>query len=200
MDLDIISKIVIFWVIFFITPGPVWISVMETTRKLSNASVWDFFVKTFLPVNLLVQATQATICVIFVDLVSRVFSEIGLWLYISGASYILYLSYKVISSKQSNVTLHLSFSNLAMVMLLSPKIWILFPSGAITATLLEKGIIINSLIFSASMVLISSAAFVLYAAIGKIGTKLLNDNFSYLSFLLLILFSGFLFTEAISLT
>jgi hypothetical protein len=65
---------------------------------------------------------------------------------------------------------------------------------------LEKGIIINSLIFSASMVLISSAAFVLYAAIGKIGTKLLNDNFSYLSFLLLILFSGFLFTEAISLT
>jgi hypothetical protein len=200
MELDIISKIVIFWVIFFVTPGPVWISVMETTRRLSNASIWEFFAKTFLPVIIFVQATQAIICVIFVDLVSRFFSEIGLWLYISGASYILYLSYKVINCKLSDVTLHLSFSNLAMVMLLSPKIWILFPSGAMTAILLEKGIVINSLIFSALMVLIASAGFVLYAVIGKIGTKLLNDNFSYFSFLLLILFSGFLFTEAINLT
>ena len=200
MDLGIINKVILFWVIFFITPGPVWVSVMETTRKLSNASIWNFFVKTFLPVNLSIQVTQAVICVIFVDLVSRVFSDIGLWFYILGGSYILYLSYKVISSKQSNINLDLSFSNLAMVMLLSPKIWLLFPSGAIIATKLEQGIIVNSLVFSVSMLIVSSVMFVLYVVIGKIGTKLLKDNFSYLSFLLLILFSVFLFTEAINLT
>ena len=200
MDLGIINKVILFWVIFFITPGPVWVSVMETTRKLSNASIWNFFVKTFLPVNLSIQVTQAVICVIFVDLVSRVFSDIGLWFYILGGSYILYLSYKVIGSKQSNINLDLSFSNLAMVMLLSPKIWLLFPSGAIIATKLEQGIIVNSLVFSVSMLIVSSVMFVLYVVIGKIGTKLLKDNFSYLSFLLLILFSVFLFTEAINLT
>ena len=200
MDLGIINKVILFWVIFFITPGPVWVSVMETTRKLSNTSIWDFFVKIFLPVNLSIQVTQAVICVIFVDLVSRVFSDIGLWFYILGGSYILYLSYKVIGSKQSNINLDLSFSNLAMVMLLSPKIWLLFPSGAIIATKLEQGIIVNSLVFSASMLIVSSVMFILYVVIGKIGTKLLKDNFSYLSFLLLILFSVFLFTEAINLT
>ena len=87
-----------------------------------------------------------------------------------------------------------------MVMLLSPKIWLLFPSGAIIATKLEQGIIVNSLVFSVSMLIVSSVMFVLYVVIGKIGTKLLKDNFSYLSFLLLILFSVFLFTEAINLT
>ncbi len=63
MDLGIINKVILFWVIFFITPGPVWVSVMETTRKLSNASIWNFFVKTFLPVNLSIQVTQAVIYV-----------------------------------------------------------------------------------------------------------------------------------------
>jgi len=199
MDLSIVNKIMLFWVIFFITPGPVWVSIMETTKNLSNISIWKFFIKTFLPVNLSVQVTQAVICIIFVDLVSRVFSDIGLWFYILGGSYILYLSYKVLSSKQSNINFELSFSKLSMVMLLSPKIWLLFPSGAIIATQLEQGIIINSLVFSISMLVVSNLMFVLYVVIGKMGTKLLKDNFSYLSFLLLVLFSVFLFTEAINL-
>jgi threonine/homoserine/homoserine lactone efflux protein len=199
MDLSIVNKIILFWVIFFITPGPVWVSIMETTRNLSNISIWKFFIKTFLPVNLSVQVTQTVICIIFVDLVSRVFSDIGLWFYILGGSYILYLSYKVLNSKQSNINFELSFSNLSMVMLLSPKIWLLFPSGAIIATQLEQGIIINSLVFSISMLIVSNLMFVLYVVIGKMGTKLLKDNFSYLSFLLLVLFSVFLFTEAINL-
>jgi len=194
MDLSIVNKIILFWVIFFITPGPVWVSVMETTRNLSNISIWKFFIKIFLPVNLTVQVTQTIICIIFVDLVSRVFSDIGLWFYILGGSYILYLSYKVLSSKQSNI----NFSNLAMVVLFSPKVWLLFPSGAIIATQLEQGIIINSLVFSLSMLVVSNLMFVLYVVIGKMGTKLLKDNFSYLSFFLLILFSVFLFTEAIN--
>jgi threonine/homoserine/homoserine lactone efflux protein len=199
MDVDIVNKIILFWVIFFITPGPVWVSVMETTRNLSNISIWKFFIKTFLPVNLSVQVTQTIICVAFVDLVSKVFSDVGLWFYVLGGSYILYLSYKVLSSKQSNTNLELSFSNLAMVMILSPKIWLLFPSGAIIATQLEQGIIIRSLVFSISMLAVSNLVFVIYVFIGKIGTKLLKDNFSYLSFFLLVLFSVFLFTEAINL-
>jgi hypothetical protein len=199
MDLSIVNKIMLFWVIFFITPGPVWVSIMEATKNLSNISIWKFFIKIFLPVNLSVQVTQAVICIIFVDLVSRVFSDIGLWFYILGGSYILYLSYKVLSSKQSNINFELSFSKLSMVMLLSPKIWLLFPSGAIIATQLEQGIIINSLVFSISMLIVSNLMFVLYVVIGKMGTKLLKDNFSYLSFLLLVLFSVFLFTEAINL-
>ena len=199
MDVSIVNKIILFWVIFFITPGPVWVSVMETTRNLSNISIWKFFVKTFLPVNLSIQVTQTVICVIFVDLVSKVFSDVGLWFYVLGGSYILYLSYKVLSSKHSNTNLELSFSNLAMVMILSPKIWLLFPSGAIIATQLEQGIVISSLVFSISMLAVSNLVFVLYVVIGKMGTKLLKDNFSYLSFFLLVLFSAFLFTEAINL-
>jgi len=38
--------------------------------------------------------------------------------------------------------------------------------------------------------------FVLYILIGKLGTRLLKDNFSYLAFGLLLLFAVFLFNEA----
>jgi len=44
-----------------------------------------------------------------------------------------------------------------------------------------------------------SILFVLYAVIGKVGTKLLADNFSYLASALLLLFAIFLFREAYSL-
>ncbi|MBL0691649.1 MAG: hypothetical protein JJV97_04895 [SAR324 cluster bacterium] len=84
-------------------------------------------------------------------------------------------------------------------MLLSPKIWLLFPSGAVIATGLEQSIVTTSLVFSVSMLLISNIMFVFYVIIGKMGTRLLKDNFSYLSFMLLVLFSLFLFNEAINL-
>jgi len=197
MDAGVFNKIILFWVIFFITPGPVWVSVMEVTRNLPVIKIWGFFLKIFLPVNLTVQFSQAVICVIFVELVLQVFSDVGFWLYILGGSYILYLAYKVISSRNLNVNLELSFVNLAIVMMLSPKIWLLFPSGAIIATQLDQGMILNSIIFAISMLAISSSMFVLYVIIGKMGTKLLKDNFSYLSFFLLVLFAFFLFSEAI---
>ena len=200
MDIDIINKIVLFWVIFFITPGPVWLSVMEVTRNLPSAKVWNFFFKTFLPVNLSIQVPQAIICVIFVEYILNIFSNIGFWLYVSSGLYITYLAFKVINSKRLNVNSQLSFVNLAMVMLLSPKIWLLFPSGAVIAIQLQQGVLINSALFASSMLLISISMFFLYVIIGKIGAKLLKDNFTYLTFILLILFALFLFYEAISLT
>jgi tRNA G37 N-methylase Trm5 len=57
----------------------------------------------------------------------------------------------------------------------------------------------DSFDFSISMLIVSNLMFFLYVVIGKMGTKLLKDNFSYLSFFLLVLFSVFLFTEAINL-
>ncbi|MDC9727400.1 MAG: hypothetical protein PSN35_06165 [Candidatus Thioglobus sp.] len=199
MDIGIINKIILFWVVFFITPGPVWVSIMEATRNLPNAKVWNFFLSVFLPVNLIVQFSQAVICVLLVELVLQVFANVGFWFYILGGAYILYLAYKVINSKNSNINLKLNFSNLAIVMALSPKIWLLFPSGAIIATQLELGIMMTSVIFALLMLVISSLMFTFYVALGKMGTKLLKGNFSYLSFLLLILFALFLFYEAIKL-
>jgi len=199
VDIGIVNKIILFWVVFFITPGPVWVSVMEVTRNLPNAKVWNFFLRVFLPVNLTIQFSQAVICVVLVELVLQVFSNVGFWLYILGGSYILYLAYKVINSKNRNINLKLNFSNLAIVMILSPKIWLLFPSGAIIATQLEKGIITTSIIFALLMLVISSLMFAFYVILGKVGTKLLKENFSYLSFFLLMLFALFLFSEAAKL-
>ncbi len=199
IDIDIIYKIILFWVIFYITPGPVWVAVMEATRNLSNTEVLRFFTKVFLPVNATLQFAQAMICVVFVEWVSRIFADIGLWFYIFGGLYILYLSYKVIRSKTKNTTLDLTVSNLVMIMALSPKIWLLFPSGAIIATQLEQSIMLNAFISASIMALVASLFFFLYAIIGKMGTKLLKDNFAYLSFFLLILFALFLFNEAANL-
>ncbi|SMM98326.1 hypothetical protein SPONN_2119 [uncultured Candidatus Thioglobus sp.] len=196
MDIGVLYKVTIFWVIFYMTPGPVWVSVMEATRKLSFTGIWQFFIRVFLPVNASVQFLQALICAIFVEFVATIFSQIGLLFYILGGSYIAYLAYKTIKSKKSNTLLELSFHHLALVMLLSPKIWLLFPSGAVIASHLSQNIITNAFVFAFIMFVVSNLMFVLYAIIGKIGTKLLKDNFSYLAFWLLVLFASFLFYEA----
>lgn len=199
IDTDVLYKIIVFWVIFFITPGPVWVAVMEATRKLSPAEIWRFFLKIFFLANISIQFWQAIICVIFIKYVSTFFSQVGLFFYILGGLYILYLAYKTFKSKQSNSTFTLSYTNLAVILLLSPKIWLLFPSGAVIANQLSENLITNAVIFGLSMLIVSCMMFVLYIIIGKVGTKLLADNFSYLASGLLLLFALFLFNEAFSI-
>lgn len=196
MDIDVLYKIAIFWAIFFLTPGPVWVSVMETTRKLNFAGIWRFFIRVFFTVNISVQFAQAIICAVFVEIVARVFSQIGLLFYILGGLYISYLAYKTLQSKKSDTILELNFHHFALVMLLSPKIWLLFPSGAAISSQLSQSIILNAFVFAFIMLVVSNLMFIFYATIGKIGTKLLKDNFSYLAFGLLVLFALFLFYEA----
>ncbi len=196
MDVGILYKVILFWGIFFITPGPVWISVMEATRRLSFPEIVQFYFKVFFPVITTVQLGQTVVCVAFVELVSKYFSQVGLLFYILGGLYISYLAYKTLKSKQSNSVFKLGFINLAVIMFLSPKIWLLFPSGAVIANQLTQSIVTNALVFGVSMLLISSCMFVLYILIGKLGTRLLKDNFSYLAFGLLLLFAVFLFNEA----
>jgi len=196
MDAGILYKLILFWGIFYITPGPVWISVMEATRRLSVAVIIRFYFKVFFPVNITVQFSQAIICVLFVDIVSKYFSQVDLIFYILGGLYIGYLAYKTLKSKQENSAFELDFLNLALIMLLSPKIWLLFPSGAVIANQLSPDTVTNALIFGVSMLLISSFMFVVYCTIGKLGTRLLKENFSYLAFGLLLLFALFLFKEA----
>ena len=135
-------------------------------------------------------------CVLFVEVVSQYFSQVGLVFYILGGLYISYLAYKTLKSKQSNSVFELGFVNLAIIMMLSPKIWLLFPSGATIANQLGLSIITNALIFGLTMMLVSVMMFVLYILIGKVGTRVLKDNFSYLAFVLLLLFAVFLFNEA----
>ena len=199
MDTDVLYKVILFWVIFFITPGPVWVSVMEATRKLNASEIFKFFITIFLPVSLFIQSTQAIISVVFIEFVSTFFSQVGLLFYILGGLYIAYLSYKTFKSKQSNVLFKHGFVNLAMIMLLSPKIWLLFPSGAVIVNQLTQSTITNALIFALIMLLVLSVMFVVYTTIGKIGTKLLKDNFSYLASGLLLLFALFLFNEAFNI-
>ena len=199
LDTEVLLKVIIFWIIFFITPGPVWVAVMEATRKLSLSEIWRFFLSVFLPVNITVQFIQAIVCVVFITFVSKFFSQIGLFFYLLGGLYILYLAIKAFNSKQSNTTFKLTYVNLAMVMLLPPKIWLLFPSGADIAKNLSESMLINAVAFGMLMLIISSTMFVLYTFIGKVGTKLLADNFSYLAAALLLLFALFLFNEAFTL-
>jgi len=196
MDIGVLYKVILFWGIFFITPGPVWVSVMEATRRLSYPEIAKFFFKVFFPVNITIQLAQAFVCVAFIEVVSKYFSQVGLLFYILGGLYISYLAYKTLKSKQSNSVFELGFINLAMVMFLSPKIWLLFPSGAVIANQLTQSTVTNALIFGISMLLVSSIMFVVYILIGKLGTRLLKDNFSYLAFGLLLLFALFLFNEA----
>jgi threonine/homoserine/homoserine lactone efflux protein len=199
MDLDYLNKVLTFWVIFYITPGPVWVAVMEATRKLNFLDTTKFFLKTFLTVNVLVQFNQAIICVVFIKFVSVYFAKIDLFLYILGGLYILYLAYKTLKSQQSGKVFELSFINLTMIMLLSPKIWLLFPSGAVFASQISESLLTNSLIFAISMVVISSFFFFVYSSLGKFGNKILADKFSYLTSALLLLFAVFLFVEAIKI-
>ena len=189
-------KVILFWVIFFITPGPVWISVMEATRRLDFTDTTKFYIKVFLPVNITIQFSQAIVCVVFVELVSKYFSQVDLLFYIFGGLYITYLAYKTLRSKQTNSVFELGFINLAMIMLLSPKIWLLFPSGAVIANQLSQSTTTNAFIFGLCMLVIASFMFFLYTIIGKLGTRLLKDNFSYLASGLLVLFAVFLFNEA----
>ncbi len=196
MDVGVLYKVILFWGIFYITPGPVWISVMEATRKLSVADIVKFYFKVFFPVNITIQLSQAIVSVIFIDLVSKYFSQVDLLFYILGGLYISYLAYKTLKSKQTNSAFKLGFLSLSLIMFLSPKIWLLFPSGAVIANQLSADMLINAFIFGFSMLLISSLLFVVYCTIGKLGTKLLKDNFSYLAFGLLFIFALFLFNEA----
>jgi len=196
MDLAVLYEVLLFFGVFFITPGPVWISVMEATRRSSVSEIAQFYFKVFFPVNCTVQFSQAVICVVFVGIVSKYFSQVDLLFYILGGLYIAYLAYKTLKSKQSNSVFELGFINLAMIMLLSPKIWLLFPSGAAIANQLSQNSITNALVFGLCMLVVSSIMFVFYTLIGKLGTRLLKDNFSYLAFGLLLLFAVFLFNEA----
>ena len=169
---------------------------MEATRKMRVSEIVQFYFKVFFPVITTVQLAQTVVCVVFIELVSAYFAQVDLLFYLLGGLYIAYLAFKTLKSKQSNSVFELGFINLAMIMLLSPKIWLLFPSGAVIANQLSQSIVTNVLVFGLSMLLISSFMFVIYTLIGKLGTRLLKDNFSYLAFGLLVLFALFLFNEA----
>ena len=169
---------------------------MEATRKLNIGDIGQFFIRVFFPVNITIQFSQAIVCVVFISVVSQFFSQIGLFFYLLGGIYILYLAYKAFQSKKANTAFKLSFVNLMMVMLLSPKIWLLFPSGAVIANQLSESMLVNGLVFGVCMLAISSTMFVFYVVIGKVGTKLLADNFSYLAASLLLFFAIFLFYQA----
>lgn len=196
MNIHVLYQVIVFWIVFFITPGSVWIAVMEVTRKLNIKDIQQFYIRVFFPTNVIIQFSQAIICVVFINIVSQFFSQIGLFFYLLGGIYILTLAYKAFRSKQTNTTFKLSFTNLMMVMLLSPKIWLLFPSGAVIANQLSENLLLNGLIFGLCMLVISSTMFVLYVIVGKVGTKLLADNFSYLTAGLLLFFAIFLFYQA----
>ena len=102
MDIGVLYKVILFWVIFYITPGPVWISVMEATRRLSVAEIVHFYFRVFFPVNITVQLGQAIVCIVFVGLVTQYFSKVDLVFYILGGLYIGYLALKTLKSKQAN--------------------------------------------------------------------------------------------------
>ncbi len=196
MDIAIFNKVLFFWFIFYITPGPVWLAVMAATAKKNYHQILVFF-SIFLTVNLIVQFPQAFFSVVFIDTVIRLFGEIGFIFYFLGGGYIFYLAIQTLKSHQAESSIQLSFSNLSLIMLLSPKIWILFPSGALIANQLNLGLLTNAGVYALTMFIISSVMFFFYVMIGKIGQIILKNNFSYLIFLLLSGFSLFLLFEGI---
>ncbi|SMN16215.1 hypothetical protein CRYPA_65 [uncultured Candidatus Thioglobus sp.] len=109
------------------------------------------------------------------------------------------MAIKSFKAGQADSQLKLSFTNLFMIMLLSSKIWILFPSGAVIANQLNFWLIVNASIYAFIMFTVSSMLFYFYVLIGKIGQKLLKDNFSYLVTFLLSIFAIFLFIQGFGL-
>lgn len=196
MDIEIFNKVLFFWFIFYITPGPVWLAVMVATAQKNNRQILVFF-GVFLAVNLVVQFPQAFISVVFIETVVRLFGEIGFIFYFLGGGYIFHLAVKALKAHQAESTLQLNFSSLSLIMLLSPKIWILFPSGALIANQLNLGVLTNASIYALTMFITSSVLFFFYVMVGKMGQKILKDNFSYLVFLLLGGFGVFLLFEGI---
>ena len=197
MNIEAFNKILLFWFVFYITPGPVWLAVMASIAKQSTKKIITFFLKTFLIVNIIIQFSQAFLSVVFIEFVTKSFGEIGFIFYFFGSGYIFYLAYKALKAQQAESNLKLSFMNLAIIMLLSPKIWILFPSGAVIANELNLGLMLNASIYASIMFLTSSLLFFFYVVVGKIGQRVLKDNFPYLVFFLLSGFGLFLLVEGI---
>ena len=199
MNIEVLNKILFFWFIFFVTPGPVWLAVMATTSQQTTKEIIKFFFAVFLSVNLIVQVPQAIASVVFVDIIIQLFGAIGYIFYFLGGAYILYMAIKSFKAGQADLQLKLSFTNLLLIMLLSPKIWILFPSGAVIANQLNLGLVTNAGIYALIMFIVSSTLFYFYVLVGKIGQKLLKDNFSYLTAFLLGIFAIFLFIQGFGL-
>ncbi len=195
MDIEVFNKVLFFWFIFFITPGPVWLPVMAVTAKKSWSQVVRFFLSTFFIANLFIQVPQAIVSVLFVGVITQIFGEIGFIFYFVGGTYIFYLSFKAFKSRQKKSSLQLNVVNLAMLMLLSPKIWLLFPSGASITNQLTPNLMLNAGIYALTMLSVSSAIFFFHVLVGKVGQKILDDNFSYLVVFLLSGFGVFLFTQ-----
>jgi hypothetical protein len=199
VNIEIFNKILFFWFIFFVTPGPVWLAVMATTNQQAAKDIVKFFFTVFLSVNLIIQVPQAIVSVVFVDIITQLFSAAGYVFYFLGGAYILFMAAKSFKAGWTDSPLQLSFVNLLMIMLLSPKIWILFPSGAVIANQLNLGLMVNAGIYAFIMFSVSSILFYFYVLIGKIGQKLLKDNFSYLVTFLLGIFAMFLFIQGFKL-
>ena len=197
MNIEAFNKILIFLVCFLHYAWPRLVSGNGDNGQAKHQKNYYFFLKTFLIVNIIVQFSQAFLSVVFIEFVAKSFGEIGFIFYFFGSGYIFYLAYKALKAQQAESNLKLSFMNLAIIMLLSPKIWILFPSGAVIANQLNLGLMLNASIYASIMFLTSSLLFFFYVVVGKIGQRVLKDNFPYLVFFLLSGFGLFLLVEGI---
>ncbi len=199
LDSDLLSKLILFWVIFYITPGPVWVAIMESAKDKGISGVLRLFVKVFLPANIGIQVPQAFLVVLFIDSISTFIAGLEFVFYLCGALYILYMAVNVLQSKVANTSFSLSLGSLVIILLLSPKIWTLFPAGAVIATDLSTDIMANAVIFAGIMFAVSTTLYFFYAFLGIVAYQLLKEKFSYISFVLLVLFAGFLFVEFLTL-
>jgi len=94
VNIEIFNKILFFWFIFFVTPGPVWLAVMATTNQQAAKDIVKFFFTVFLSVNLIIQVPQAIVSVVFVDIITQLFSAAGYVFYFLGGAYILFMAAK----------------------------------------------------------------------------------------------------------
>jgi threonine/homoserine/homoserine lactone efflux protein len=194
----VLADVISFWLMFYITPGPVWGAVMSDAKDKNIKQILSLLL-IFSTVNISVQFTQAVLSVVFMDTVIKIFASIDIWLYFFGASYILYLALKVFYSTTQKVSFTLQVRDLAVIMLLSPKIWTLFPVGATLAYRLSETMWVNAIIFAILMIIISSFFFFVYVGIAKSFYYILKDKFNYITTILLLLFALFLLVQGVKL-
>ncbi len=186
-----------FAALFFVSPGPVWVAVMEATRTRSPADIARFALTVFLPAALLIQGLIAAACVVFMTPIAASFERVGTALYIMGGSYIAYLAVRVMRQRQTQAAFTLRFRDLAIIMMTSPKVWLLFPVGAISAVQISPILALNASLYALVMMAVAQSFFVLYAAIGKLLTRWMDEAVTYLSAGLLALFALYLWWQAI---
>jgi len=179
----------IYWCTFVISAGAFWVATMEAAPHMSFKSLYKNYV-IYLAVGWFpIVVTVSVIVTLLGALDQRIFTA----LHFVGALVIFYMAYKIVSAKLSAGSASFNFDWKAMTLVswTNPKVWLLIPTGFITATFTDSAVI-NMLMFYFIGVPLFLFGVFFWGTIGKLGAKISMTYISYFNAALLIGFGVYL--------